>query len=79
LQFNPQKLSFLTNIVGAMAECARMPSNITIIKVNVVIKMWSKNKKTLIIRHLALQQIDVLTLFTSSTLDYENKSAHLKT
>ena len=34
LQFNPQKLSFLTNIVGAMAECARLPSNITLIKVS---------------------------------------------
>jgi hypothetical protein len=33
LQFNPQKLAFLTNIVGAISECAKMPSNIILIKV----------------------------------------------
>ena len=28
LQFNPQKMSVLTNAVGALAECAKTKSNI---------------------------------------------------
>ena len=32
LQFNPQKMAVLTNVVGAMAECTVLQANIDIIK-----------------------------------------------
>ena len=32
LQFNPQKMSVLTNSVGAIAECAKTKSNIYAIR-----------------------------------------------
>ncbi|XP_059095176.1 outer dynein arm-docking complex subunit 2-like isoform X1 [Tigriopus californicus] len=32
LQFNPQKISVLTNVVGALAECAKNEQNVNVIK-----------------------------------------------
>ena len=32
LQFNPQKMSVLTNVVGALSECGKVESNVDIIR-----------------------------------------------
>ena len=32
LQFNPQKMSVLTNVVGALSECGKVESNVEIIR-----------------------------------------------
>ena len=35
-QFNPQKIGVLTNVVGAISECAKTDANVTSIRVSTV-------------------------------------------
>ncbi len=37
LQFNPQKIGVLTNVVGAIAECAKTDANVISIKVRFIV------------------------------------------
>ena len=53
LQFNPQKIGVLTNVVGAIAECARNEANVTTIKeedgLSPLIKLIATNHPELLV------------------------------